>query len=488
MIIDPTRQIVVFGFILLGATVLVVGIVQFFWPQLGRLVKRALWLSLIRSPSRLQRLFGGSVRLKWAEEEEEEDSESMRPTPLQDGVYQLDGRIVKEDQYPIAGGGNANIFRGTLSRSDGRKIPVAIKVLRHIGDHYEHQATLQRMEREVQVWSEVKHPNLLPFFGICKGLAPWPVLVSPFYEFGHVGEYLKKFPEADRLALTVGAATGLTYLHSRKMIHGDLKVQNVLVDASGRAVICDFGLSKIIDKSGYTTSCVGTVAYMAPELFTVLDNDNPRGARTTKATDVYSFGLLGLEIYSSQRPKRRATSPIVTKQTLAEMQPKREDVPVDTVPPVLWYLFERCCHAKPHLRPSMTHVLRSLETFGRSLSRQRKRTAQNSKEKNPLWRLLPHLVAGPSTAAVSAKTTYMCRFDRPQSCSFEVDDFVPTDAPTLADRHTLHWIPETNKWAKMEDGLTPRILDEVERGKYAEAVEACRVDWAWDDPDVNDEL
>jgi hypothetical protein len=165
------------------------------------------------------------------------------------------------------------------------------------------------------------------------------------------------------------------------------------------------------------------------------------------------------------------------------MQPKREDVPLDTVPPVLWYLFERCWHLKPHLRPTMAHVLRSLETFGRSLSRQRKRTAQNSKGKNPLLRLLPHLVPGPSTAAVSAKTTYSCRFDQPQSGSFEVDDFVQTDAPTLADRHTLYWIPETNEWAKMEDGLTPRILDEVERGKYAEAVEACRVDWVWDDPD-----
>ncbi|KAJ7247804.1 kinase-like domain-containing protein [Mycena rebaudengoi] len=152
------------------------------------------------------------------------------------------------------------------------------------------------MEREVQVWSQVKHPNLLPFFGICKGLAQWPVLVSPFYEFGHVGEYLKNSQKRiARLWCTVGAVTGLTYLHSQELIHGDLKVQNVLIDASGRAVICDFGLSKIIDQSGYTTSCVRTVAYMAPELFTVLDNDNPRRARTTKATDVYSFGLLGLE-------------------------------------------------------------------------------------------------------------------------------------------------------------------------------------------------
>lgn len=62
MIIDPTPQIVAFGFILFGAMVLVVGVVLFFWPQLGRL---------------LQRLFGGSVRLRWVEEEEE-DSESMR--------------------------------------------------------------------------------------------------------------------------------------------------------------------------------------------------------------------------------------------------------------------------------------------------------------------------------------------------------------------------------------------------------------------------
>lgn len=77
MLIDPTPQIVAFGFILFGAMVLVVGVVQFFWPQLGRLVKRALWLPLIRSPGRLQRLFGGSVRLRLVEEEEE-DSESMR--------------------------------------------------------------------------------------------------------------------------------------------------------------------------------------------------------------------------------------------------------------------------------------------------------------------------------------------------------------------------------------------------------------------------
>ncbi|KAJ7737339.1 TKL/TKL-ccin protein kinase [Mycena metata] len=285
---------------------------------------------------------------------------------VQDGVHQLDGRVIQEVGFPIAGGGNANIYRGTLKRSDGRRTPVAIKLLRLIGDSSRNEVTLRRMDREVRVWSQIAHPNLLPFLGVCNDLAQWPVLVSPFYEFGNVGDYLTKFPEVDRNALTVGAASGLEYLHDHDVIHGDLKVQNVLVNARGRAVICDFGLSKIIDERGFTSSCAGTLAYMAPELFTIIDHTTQVASRTTKATDVYSFGLLGLEIYSSQPPQRRPRRPFILQEVLAEMQPQREEVPADIVPPRIWDLLERCWALDPELRPSMTRVVESL---GKSPSR-----------------------------------------------------------------------------------------------------------------------
>ncbi|KAF7305854.1 TKL/TKL-ccin protein kinase [Mycena chlorophos] len=423
-----------------------------------------------------QRRRAGRIRLQLDDEED-----VLQAMPLREETYPLDGQITREDRFPRAGGGNADIFRGTLNRPNGRKIPVAIKVLRLSGNDSQHKATFRRMKREVRVWSQLKHPNVLPFLGVCGDLFGWPVLVSPFYEDGHVGEYLKKYPEADRHALTLGAANGLTYLHRREMVHGDLKVQNVLVDANGRAVICDFGLAKIVNERGFTSNCIGTVAYMAPELFTVPGNHSRgRWTTTTKATDVYSFGLLGLEIFSGEPPKRRQTNPVVTERILADMQPRREDVDADVVAPEIWSLLEKCWHSNARMRPTMTRVLRLLETLGRP---QQSRSVQKSKMKNPLRRLLPHLVTEPLNVVVSVNSTYMCRFDRPQSGTFEVDDFVPAENPTVADRHTLYWVADANEWAPIEEGLTPRILNEAERAKYVQAVEACKSEWAWDDAD-----
>jgi hypothetical protein len=54
------------------------------------------------------------------------------------------------------------------------------------------------MKREVDVWSRLKHRNVLPFIGVCDDLAPIPVLISPFYKFGHVAKYINNHPDVSR--------------------------------------------------------------------------------------------------------------------------------------------------------------------------------------------------------------------------------------------------------------------------------------------------
>lgn len=77
--------------------------------------------------------------------------------------------------------------------------------------------------------------------------------------------------------------------------------QNVLVDKRGTPRICDFGISKIINCKGFTTSSVGTALYMAPELFCVADSTAEEySPSTTKSSDVYSFALLALEVRADQ--------------------------------------------------------------------------------------------------------------------------------------------------------------------------------------------
>ncbi|KAJ7111876.1 kinase-like domain-containing protein [Mycena epipterygia] len=275
----------------------------------------------------------------------------------------LKGRVTQDDQYPFAGGGNSNIYRGKLTRSDGRKIRVAIKMIRMSDDgsgQLEH--ILRHLKREVDVWSRIKHNNVLPFIGVCDDIAPSPVLISPFYKFGHVATYLRKHPEANREELVHGVASGLQFLHDNDIIHGDLKVQNVLVDKRGTPCICDFGLAKVINRRGFTTSSVGTAPYMAPELLFVIDGatDETASPSTTKSSDIYSFALLALEILTSESPKGRPSRPIVTVKVLADLRPKRADYSINEVTNEMWSVLDRCWNFEPLLRPTITEVQRSL--------------------------------------------------------------------------------------------------------------------------------
>ncbi|KAJ7666113.1 kinase-like domain-containing protein [Mycena polygramma] len=281
----------------------------------------------------------------------------------------LKGRITQDDQYPFAGGGNSNIYRGKLIRSNGRKIRVAIKMIRMSDDGSGNlEEVLRRLRREVDVWTRLKHQNVLPFIGVCDDLAPWPVLISPFYKLGHVQTYLKKHPSTSRQNLVQGVASGLQYLHAHDIVHGDLKVQNVLVDKRGVPCICDFGISKIINDQGFTTASVGTAPYMAPELFFVVDGATQEDASpsTTKSSDVYSFALLVLEILTSGPPKGRPARPIITAKILADLRPKQGDYDAEKVTPETWTVLDRCWAFEPQLRPVISEVLRELKSIFQS--------------------------------------------------------------------------------------------------------------------------
>ncbi|KAF7336056.1 Glycoside hydrolase family 76 protein [Mycena sanguinolenta] len=271
----------------------------------------------------------------------------------------LTGRVVQDDKHPFAGGGNANIYRGKLIRSGGRKIRVAIKLLRVSEDATD---VMRRLRREVEVWSKLKHKNVLPFIGVCNDIAPYPVLISPFYKSGHVETYVKKNPSVNKHALVHGVASGLQYLHENDIVHGDLKVQNVLVDKRGAPCICDFGISKIINRRGFTTFTNGTAPYMAPELFFVIDAKSQDSASpsTTKQSDVYSFALLALEILTSAPPKGRPKRPIVTEKALMALRPKRADYSFRDVSSEMWSVLDHCWAFVPQWRPTISEVLDSL--------------------------------------------------------------------------------------------------------------------------------
>ncbi|EMD36920.1 hypothetical protein CERSUDRAFT_51513 [Gelatoporia subvermispora B] len=144
----------------------------------------------------------------------------------------------------------------------------------------------QDLKREADIWYGLRHDNIVPFYGASITANP-PFMVSRYMRNGHILTYLRTYPKENRVRLIYEVSLGMRYLHDERVVHGDLKGVNVLVDDSGHACISDFGLSTVIKSAtnkDQSKPAVGTLRFMAPEAI--------KTGNLTTATDVYAFGML----------------------------------------------------------------------------------------------------------------------------------------------------------------------------------------------------
>nr|XP_034568732.1 interleukin-1 receptor-associated kinase 4-like isoform X3 [Setaria viridis] len=208
------------------------------------------------------------------------------------------------DGNKIGSGGTGDVYKGVLQ--DGQV--VAIKKLHPIRgfDHC-------RPYDEINVFVDLKHKNIIRPLGYCLEVTMVLAIYNGKYvgaqqgEFCFVQEYMENGSMENimngsrfigwscRFKMIQGIAQGLHYLHEQRVVHMDLKPQNILVDSDMNPRISDFGVAKKLDlgvEKTFDSSIAGTMHYMAPEYMY-------KGCVSTKC-DVYSFGntLLGTIIGS----------------------------------------------------------------------------------------------------------------------------------------------------------------------------------------------
>lgn len=194
-------------------------------------------------------------------------------------------------------GGFGKVYEGILP--NGQK--VAVKKLES-----PNQGT-KEFRAEVATLGGIQHFNLVSLYGFCAE-GPFKLLVYEYMANGSLDTWLFQNPQKEnqppplswpvRFKIALGTAQGLAYLHEgckERIIHLDIKPQNILLDNDFTAKISDFGLAKLMqrDQSLVVTKMRGTPGYLAPEWLVV-------GGITHK-TDVYSFGMLLLEIVSGRK-------------------------------------------------------------------------------------------------------------------------------------------------------------------------------------------
>ncbi|EJD38655.1 kinase-like protein, partial [Auricularia subglabra TFB-10046 SS5] len=156
--------------------------------------------------------------------------------------------------------------------------------------------------RELRTVSSLHHPHVLPLIGTVD-IGPQKGLVSVYMRNGSLLKYLKSHHDCDKKKLVIQVAKAVDYLHTGAgFVHGDLKCANVLVSDSGNALLGDFGLSTLVEKSesDLTTMtsirCMHTARFAAPELLLGADNPAVKPRSKTRESDVYAFGMLVLEV------------------------------------------------------------------------------------------------------------------------------------------------------------------------------------------------
>ncbi|KAF9442292.1 kinase-like protein [Macrolepiota fuliginosa MF-IS2] len=227
---------------------------------------------------------------------------------------------------------------------------------------------LRSYSKEMILWSQLEHPNILPFYGKCylvdESSSKWQAcLVSPWMENGNIVKYLKDNLSRPRKPLICDVARGLQYLHQKDIVHGDLKGANILVTGAGRACLSDFGLSSVqADRTfsyGIATTAVfgRTTRWASPEL---LEED----AGPTKMSDIWAVGCVFYEILTGLVPFHECRTDL---QILRKMS--RGGLPADLDSAVDLDEFDRpmkdlihlCWTEDPDGRPTCQKIIEELD-------------------------------------------------------------------------------------------------------------------------------
>ncbi|CAL1386674.1 unnamed protein product [Linum trigynum] len=268
------------------------------------------------------------------------------------------------EEHVIGCGGFGTVYK--LAMDDGSEF--ALKRIVKMNEGFD-----RFFERELEILGSIKHRHLVNLRGYCNSPTS-KLLIYDYLPGGSLDEVLHERSEQldwdARLNIIVGAAKGLAYLHhdcSPRIIHRDIKSSNILLDGNLESRVSDFGLAKLLEdeESHITTIVAGTFGYLAPEYM--------QSGRATEKTDVYSFGVLVLEVLSGKRPTdasfiEKGLNIVGWLNYLASesrqqeiVDPHCEGLQAESLDALLSVAI-RCVSSSPEDRPTMHRVVQLLES------------------------------------------------------------------------------------------------------------------------------
>ncbi|RLN90385.1 hypothetical protein BBJ28_00016330 [Nothophytophthora sp. Chile5] len=237
------------------------------------------------------------------------------------------------------------------ARGHGTKL--VIKCLRA-----DEEQAKKEFNRECKAWFGLNHPNVITLYGACHEGMP----VFFVCEHAKSGNFVT-FLETDKTwlwRLFYQAALGLRYLHEKKVVHGDLKGNNILVDGT-TAKICDFGFAYIRSQSVGLSAKAQTdaIRWKAPECLLLGSQEPDPETNPRFASDVFSFGMCIIEAFLGEPPYGLVDDLVIMEKVFkGEEYPRPDGLQDDE-----WELVERLCDRDWQTRIPLSDALDQLKSF-----------------------------------------------------------------------------------------------------------------------------
>lgn len=227
---------------------------------------------------------------------------------------------------------------------------LALKLLTHRDG-----TAAERFAREAEVLRRIRHPNVVAVHESGVGPDGTPFLVADLVEGEELAQRLARggpLPPAEAARIVAAVARGVAAAHAARVLHRDLKPQNIMLRADGVPVLLDFGIARDADGSTLTRSgtMVGTPMYMSPE-----QADGVRDL--TPASDVYGLGAVLLACLAGRPPFPDTDSSVQLLRLVLDGQPRWPSVDVAGVPPSLEAIVKRAMAVDPARRPGSALAL-----------------------------------------------------------------------------------------------------------------------------------
>ncbi|XP_042467039.1 mitogen-activated protein kinase kinase kinase 5-like isoform X2 [Zingiber officinale] len=228
----------------------------------------------------------------------------------------------------------------------------AMKEVNIIPDDPKSAECLKQLEQEIKFLSQFKHPNIVQYYGtetIKDHLYIYLEYVHPGSINKYVRQYCGAMTESVVQNFTRHILNGLIYLHSKNIMHRDIKGANLLVDVNGVVKLADFGMAKHLSGAAPTCSLKGSPFWIAPEMLQATFN---KEIGYDLAVDIWSLGCTIIEMFTGKHPWSDLEGPQAMFKVLCKDPPIPETLSSEGKD-----FLQRCFHRNPAERPTANMLL-----------------------------------------------------------------------------------------------------------------------------------